>query len=178
MSKREILLEKAEELILEFGYYQTGVNELIQATGISKGSLYYYFPKGKEALFALAVSNLIEKELKQIESFCDGKVQKSIHRIADFYLTKQKDKKRAFIFGHMANELKYDENHTVSELIKEFQADWLSIVSDYLKKKKIASPKRKSKQFYVLLLGLIQMNDIHYNDKNEVAFDEILDRLF
>lgn len=178
MSKREVLLKKAEELILEFGYFQTGVNELIQTTGISKGSLYYYFPKGKEALFSLALSNLIENELNFVKSNCEGKVQKSVRRITDYYLNLQKENKRALIFCFLANELKYEEDNVLKSQVVEFQLDWLDCVSDYFKKKKISNPKRKAKQFYMLLLGLIQMNEIDSSEKNEVAFDELLDRLF
>lgn len=178
MSKREILLQNAEELILEFGYHQTGVNELIQKTGISKGSLYYYFPKGKEQLFSLAVSNLIENELNKISEFCDGKVQKAIRRISDYYIQEVKAGHRAFIFSFLSSELKYEKDNVIVSQILNYQNDWLGIISDYLKKKKISNPKRKAKQFYMLLLGLIQMNEIDLSNKSEVAYDELLDRLF
>lgn len=178
MSKRDILLRNAEELILEFGYHQTGVNELIQKTGISKGSLYYYFPKGKEQLFALAVANIIEQELNKISEYCDGKVHKAVRRISDYYFQQLKDGKRSFIFSFVASELKYETDNIIHAQIISYQKDWLDVVSDYLKKKKISNPKRKSKQFYMLLLGFIQMNEIDLNNKSELAFDELLDRLF
>lgn len=178
MSKRDILLQNAEELILEFGYHQTGVNELIQKTGISKGSLYYYFPQGKEQLFSLAMSNLIEKELSAISECCDGKVQKAVRRISDYYLQQVKAGKRPFIFCFVANELKYEQENIIYSQIINYQKDWLGLVSDYLKKKKISNSKRKAKQFYMLLLGLIQMNEIDLGNKSESAYDELLDRLF
>ncbi len=178
MSKREILLQNAEELILEFGYHQTGVNELIQKTGISKGSLYYYFPKGKEQLFSLAMSNIIEQELNAVSELCDGKVQKTIRRISDYYIQQLKAGKRVFVFNFISNELKYEKDNVLVSQIVGYQNDWLNVVSDYLKKKKISNPKRKAKQFYMLLLGLIQMNEIDLGNKSEIAFDELLDRLF
>lgn len=178
MSKRDILLQNAEELILEFGYHQTGVNELIQKTGISKGSLYYYFPQGKEQLFSLAISNLIDKELSEISDRCEGKVHKAVRRISDYYIQQLKEGKRVFIFSFISNELKYEQDNMIYAQIINYQSDWLNLVSEYLKKKKISNSKRKAKQFYMLLLGLIQMNEIDLGNKSEIAYDELLDRLF
>lgn len=178
MSKRDILLQNAEELILEFGYHQTGVNELIQKTGISKGSLYYYFPQGKEQLFSLAVSNLIENELNTIGEFCEGKVQKVMRRISDHYIQQLKAGKRPFIFSFLSSELKYEKDNIIHAQIVNYQSDWLGLVSEYLKKKKISNSKRKAKQFYMLLLGLVHMNEIDLGNKSESAYDELLDRLF
>lgn len=37
------------------GYHGTGLNEIIQKSGAPKGSLYYYFPEGKEQLASEAI---------------------------------------------------------------------------------------------------------------------------
>ena len=47
---REKILQTASELMEKQGYHGTGLNEIIQRSGAPKGSLYYYFPEGKEQL--------------------------------------------------------------------------------------------------------------------------------
>ncbi|MDN4091886.1 TetR/AcrR family transcriptional regulator [Brevibacillus agri] len=58
MSKRRLdgektkqhIVEKATELFSQKGYFATSIEDICQATGASKGSLYYHF-KNKEQLF-------------------------------------------------------------------------------------------------------------------------------
>ncbi|MEW5830866.1 MAG: TetR/AcrR family transcriptional regulator [Chloroflexota bacterium] len=49
-SAREMILKTASELMEKQGYHATGLNEIIQNSGAPKGSLYYYFPDGKEQI--------------------------------------------------------------------------------------------------------------------------------
>lgn len=48
--KREAILRTAASLFARKGYYGTGLQELLAACGIPKGSFYHYFPGGKEEL--------------------------------------------------------------------------------------------------------------------------------
>lgn len=50
-SKQQIL-EAAARLFEKQGYHATGLNEIIHESGVPKGSLYYYFPDGKEQIGA------------------------------------------------------------------------------------------------------------------------------
>ena len=52
---REKILQTASELMEKQGYCGTGLNEIIQKSGAPKGSLYYYFPDGKEQLASEAI---------------------------------------------------------------------------------------------------------------------------
>ncbi len=53
-ARARIILTMAR-LIEKQGYHATGVNEIIQESGAPKGSLYYYFPGGKEQIGVEAV---------------------------------------------------------------------------------------------------------------------------
>lgn len=54
-STRDQLIETTRDLLEAQGYHATGLNEIIAKSGAPKGSLYYYFPQGKEELAEEAV---------------------------------------------------------------------------------------------------------------------------
>ena len=52
---REQILQTTCDLLEKQGYHGTGLNEIVKESGAPKGSLYYYFPEGKEQITAEAV---------------------------------------------------------------------------------------------------------------------------
>lgn len=52
---REHIIQITSQLLEKQGYHGTGLNEIIRESGAPKGSLYYYFPDGKEQITAEAV---------------------------------------------------------------------------------------------------------------------------
>lgn len=60
-STRERLLEAAERVFADKGFYEAAVDEIVAVSGTSKGSVYFHFPS-KESLF-LAVMELLGKRL-------------------------------------------------------------------------------------------------------------------
>ena len=64
---REKILTTASRLFQLKGYNATGLNEILKESGSPKGSLYYYFPNGKEELAVKAIklaSEAIEKSIQ------------------------------------------------------------------------------------------------------------------
>lgn len=53
---REAILSASLGLFRNQGYASTGIAEILKASGAPKGSLYHYYPGGKEAVAAEAVS--------------------------------------------------------------------------------------------------------------------------
>lgn len=54
--KRDEILAATCELLETQGYHATGLNRILQESGAPKGSLYHYFPQGKEGLAAEAIA--------------------------------------------------------------------------------------------------------------------------
>ncbi|GGD73596.1 TetR/AcrR family transcriptional regulator [Paenibacillus nasutitermitis] len=59
-NSRESILETASRLFFKQGYHATGLNQIIKESVCPKGSLYYYFPEGKEEL-ALECISLVKE---------------------------------------------------------------------------------------------------------------------
>ncbi|CAM3187509.1 TetR/AcrR family transcriptional regulator [Filibacter tadaridae] len=52
---KDIIIKAASRLFRTRGYYGVGLNEILKESGTAKGSLYYYFPNGKEELAIAAI---------------------------------------------------------------------------------------------------------------------------
>ena len=66
-NSREKILTTASKLFQLKGYNATGLNEILKESASPKGSLYYYFPNGKEELAVEAIklaSEAIEKGIR------------------------------------------------------------------------------------------------------------------
>jgi TetR/AcrR family transcriptional repressor of lmrAB and yxaGH operons len=66
-SAREHIIQTTCDLLEAQGYHATGLNEIIRESGSPKGSLYHYFPGGKEELAAEAVRHVGQIVLRRIE---------------------------------------------------------------------------------------------------------------
>ena len=58
---RQKIVDKTAELLERQGYHGTGLNQIVQESDTPRGSLYYYFPDGKEELAAEAVRTKTQK---------------------------------------------------------------------------------------------------------------------
>lgn len=53
---RQKILDAASSLLERQGYHATGLNQIVEESNTPRGSLYYYFPDGKEELVSEAVN--------------------------------------------------------------------------------------------------------------------------
>ena len=96
LDTRDRFVKTASKLFENKGYHATGLNEILKESGAPKGSLYYYFPNGKEEL-ALEAINLsskniqrdIKEALAQILDPIDA-IQIHIEKIAEFMTKEEK----------------------------------------------------------------------------------------
>ena len=82
---REQILQTTCDLLEKQGYYGTGLNEIVKKSGAPKGSLYYYFPEGKEQITAEAVLQSGQRTSERIRDglTASSNASKAIH---DFIL--------------------------------------------------------------------------------------------
>lgn len=80
-NNREVLIRAAASLIRRKGYDGVGLAEILAASGLPKGSLYYHFPGGKRELAAAAtlsigamIETLIDPAFAEARSFHEGVV--------------------------------------------------------------------------------------------------------
>ncbi len=86
---RDQIIQATRSLVEKQGYHATGMNEILRLSGAPKGSLYYYFPDGKEELAQEAISQTTKEVVGRIRAnlalFDDPveAIQVFVSRIAD-----------------------------------------------------------------------------------------------
>ena len=82
---REHILQTTCDLMEKQGYHGTGLNEIVKESGAPKGSLYHYFPEGKEQIASEAVLQSGKATAERIQNGLSGNsnAAKAIH---DFIL--------------------------------------------------------------------------------------------
>ncbi|NGP46399.1 TetR family transcriptional regulator [Bacillaceae bacterium SIJ1] len=86
-STRALILEKAEEMFVQKGYVGTSMEDIVQHSGMSKGSIYYHFGS-KEKLFMALIETFSNGWIKkwgeaetQSSSF-----QEKLHLVTEYYV--------------------------------------------------------------------------------------------
>ncbi len=78
------IIKTAEQLFYERGYSATSMDDLAQAVGILKGSLYYYVNSKEDLLFRIVetVHGTVEELLEEAESMADaGALERVLHYV-------------------------------------------------------------------------------------------------
>ncbi len=82
---REHILQTTCDLMEKQGYHGTGLNEIVKESGAPKGSLYHYFPEGKEQITSEAVLQSGKATAERIQNGLSGSNNAAI-AIHDFIL--------------------------------------------------------------------------------------------
>jgi len=75
VDRGERIIDNATELFAAKGYHGTTIDEIVQATGIAKGTFYIYFDS-KEELLVEVIKRLIESTLEKIDHELEKKEKK------------------------------------------------------------------------------------------------------
>jgi TetR/AcrR family transcriptional regulator, lmrAB and yxaGH operons repressor len=82
---REQIVQTTCALLERQGFHGTGLNEIVKESSAPKGSLYYYFPEGKEQIAAEAVMHSGQRTAERIRTGLTGSSSAS-KAIYDFVL--------------------------------------------------------------------------------------------
>lgn len=85
---KQALLEATIDLMGAKGYFGTGLNEVLSLSNAPKGSLYYYFPKGKNQLMIEAIviaGTLVDEAFAQI-LVPENDLKTSLQQVFGFFM--------------------------------------------------------------------------------------------
>jgi TetR/AcrR family transcriptional regulator, lmrAB and yxaGH operons repressor len=141
---REQILQTTCTLLEKQGYHGTGLNEIVKESGAPKGSLYYYFPDGKEQITSEAVldSSRATSERIRVNLQNSDNAAKAIH---DFILLIAENVEHSgFAAGSPLTAVAM-ETATKSERINLACRESYSMLQVAFKEKLIASGYTKTK---------------------------------
>jgi TetR/AcrR family transcriptional regulator, transcriptional repressor for nem operon len=84
LDKRDLILAKGAEVMTRRGYHGAGVQEIVQAAGVPKGSFYHYFAS-KEDFALQALRQLYEPRLQRYEEALGNAALSPRARILAYY---------------------------------------------------------------------------------------------
>lgn len=133
-TKKEMIIKHAFDLFAEKGYSETSVDDIVKASGISKGGIYYYF-KSKEDIFL----EIAEERLRQRKNLMSSNEN----------LKSSKEKIISYINWTLTGF--FDEK---VQKISRFTFEFWSVLS---RNPNMANKaKERYKMFYDILAGILQ----------------------
>ena len=64
--RETLILQAAEEVLMEKGYYETSIDEIAARVGIAKGTVYLHFPSKEDLVIAI-----FERDMQQLLQYID-----------------------------------------------------------------------------------------------------------
>ena len=161
MNTKEKLTHKTIELIIEKGYHGTGVNEILRATKIPKGSLYYHFPKGKDQLVTEALRSATirlsldyKKLLRDATSLDEGLSNLIDHSKNELINTKYK---AGSILVNVSQEVG-SINKDLQETCKQLFELLINALESFFLKHEVETWQESARSFYTRLQGAIVLS--------------------
>jgi TetR/AcrR family transcriptional repressor of lmrAB and yxaGH operons len=87
---REAIVDTASRLFFTQGYHATGLNQIIKDSDSPKGSLYYYFPHGKEELVLTCINRTSEGVAHKLRHYMESEATPAL-AVQNFILSMAKE---------------------------------------------------------------------------------------
>jgi TetR/AcrR family transcriptional repressor of nem operon len=124
---RTALLEAGRQIIFEKGYNNTGIQEIVQAAEVPKGSFYYYF-KSKEDFGLQVIDHFAQTYDATLKKYLADETLSPLSRLrqhVEFYceLLESLEYRSGCLVGNIGQELA-DQNDVFRSRVAEVFTDW------------------------------------------------------
>ncbi|MDY6796749.1 MAG: TetR family transcriptional regulator [Actinomycetota bacterium] len=173
MDRKQRITTNASQLFAARGYHGTTIDDIVQATGIAKGTFYIYFDS-KEALLVEVMKQLVENTLLQIDRKLESRKTDSITNI--------EIKGREFLELYMGNNdllyVLFGEtvgNSRIAEQLKEVYQKLAKTVEEDLREgveEGLIYPYKDLKTISYALVGMGQTVALLLSVSEELQLDQ------
>ena len=179
---RKRVIEVTKQLVNEKGFNNTSISDIIQASGVKKGNLYFHFPS-KEALGIAILQEAADEFFRFLEASLQG--NRPLEKLGSFFdAVLEKHRSAHFvggcIFGNTALEMA-DSNPNIARLVEDVFRRWADMIANVLREAQRGgeldaslSPTRFAKHIVATIEGGIMMARL---TKNEEDLKDCLDTL-
>ena len=180
-----MILEQAEKLFAEKGYYGLGLSELLKRCEIPKGSFYYYFPNGKIQLIEEVLEYSYQHMRNRIDEWMtkETSAQAAFSRMADrltFAVTNRRHL-ASMLMSMIAIESVYLDEQ-VNKTCRHIYCDWREFYAECLRHfgYEETESKRVAQALFALVHGSLISSWIKQSDEDlqlvKEPLKEILNR--
>lgn len=145
---KNALLEAGTRIMLTKGYNNTGIQEVLEATGVPKGSFYYYFDSKED--FALQIIEHFDSTYaEQLKRFLDDKKLNALERLKSYCnegrkALKENQCRNGCLIGNLSQEMS-DQSEVLRAKLEEVLTRWRNRFASVIKEGQ--ENKLISKQF-------------------------------
>ncbi|MBL7979740.1 MAG: TetR/AcrR family transcriptional regulator [Bacteroidetes Order II. Incertae sedis bacterium] len=165
LNRRREMLQAGIRVFAEKGYERASIEEIAQRAEFGKGTLYLYFPKGKEEMLRAIVQDLAEEEFQLVENvFLQSQEQQRsfeqtfrafIRAYLDHY-HQEKDHFRLVV--KVLNRLMLSDEDALKELVLSLKAKTISRFSGFLEE---AMQRGEVRSFHAEALTHMIFGNLH-----------------
>jgi TetR/AcrR family transcriptional repressor of lmrAB and yxaGH operons len=155
-SSKVRLVTSAARLIREKGYFGTGISEVLQMSGVPKGSLYHHFPDGKDGLVRDALVYASGRMMLNYEIAMRGTKDPETGLGAILDLLADDLESSGFRHGCPLATVALEtggEKPELAKVLNEMYEMWEEAVAGYLALKQVRGAKEKARIFITMLEG-------------------------
>jgi TetR/AcrR family transcriptional repressor of nem operon len=141
-STKTQLLDAGIEIMLEKGYNNTGIMEVLHSTGVPKGSFYYYFDSKED--FGLQIINHFDQVVQAKLSATLGDTTKTPRERLQAYcdagieMLQQNACRKGCLIGNLSQEMA-DQSEVFRNRLQEIMLDWRAKFADCIRQAQSAN---------------------------------------
>lgn len=161
---RPVILQAAYKLFRRRGFFRVGMEEIAEAAGVTKRTLYYHFDS-KDALLTAVLASQHERTFADFQNYgidLSGGADALIDKLFEG-LVKWSSKPRwaGSGFTRLAIELADLSGHPARAIARQHKALMEKQLETMLAGARIPSPKERARELFVLIEGTMVMILIH-----------------
>ncbi len=127
---RQLLIEAGAEVMIEKGYTNSGIQEVLSKVGVPKGSFYHYFQSKED--FALAIIEEFDREFMEfLQPILNDKSLSPKERLLSFCNSKREcmrasNCRKGCLIGNLSQEMS-DQSETLRQALSEVMEKRLDV---------------------------------------------------
>lgn len=130
-NKKDFILDTAQKLFMEQGFDQTSISQILEATQIARGTLYYYFSSKEEIMDAI-IERTIEQAFTASKAFANNReltvLERLVGSMAALNLNRQEGEEVLLHLNQPQNALLHEKTNQI--LLERAPQILLPIIQD------------------------------------------------
>lgn len=160
------LIETTARLLQVQGYRNTGLNQILEEAGAPKGSLYHYFPGGKEELAAAALAHAATDVATRLTALCAAEAtpEAAVDAVLDHFIAELEES--GFQKGCPVATVALEEagqNPTLQQACAQAYQQWQAGLEAFLQAHGRSDAADAAEAFLVALEGALLLSRVRHD---------------